>query len=294
MIQLETKNGKIVPEIGLGTFGITAESVRDAVQIGYRLIDTSDDYANEDMIGQQLQRLYKEGEVKREDLFLQTKISDNASFWNDPLNGVFFWSNSPFMHRHTVEEVIREKLRDSKRKLRTDYLDSVLIHFPYPDYYVEMWEILCKIKDEEHIRYIGVSNFNERHFNALSMNCEVPSINQTYFSPIGSRQALCDYCNNRGIKLMTYSPLKDYSYGYLEHPIIKYMIEKYGRTGAQIVLRWNLERGSIPCPKSNSKRRLQENFDVLKFKMDMNDIEKISSLNYNYQFLPESKNCPGI
>ncbi len=294
MIELKTKNGNNIPEVGLGTFGLTANAVRDAIEVGYRLIDTSDDYGNEVMIGLQLENLYKKGIVKREDLFIQTKVSDDASFWDDPLNGVNFWKNSPFMQRHTVEEVMREKIQTSKRRLKTDYLDSVLLHFPYPDYFIEMWDVLCKIKDDENIHYIGVSNFSERHFEALSSGSACPSINQTYFSPIGSRQGICDYCNEHNIKLMTYSPLKDVNAGRLNYPIIKDLCSKYGKNPSQVVLRWNIDRGSIPCPKSNHKDRLKSNLEALDFELTNDEINAISSLNYDYQYLPESKYCPGI
>lgn len=291
---LITKNGTIVKAVGLGTFGINSNALRDAVNMGYCLIDTSDDYGNEEMIGQQLEVLFKSGIIKREDLFIQTKVSDDASFWDDPLNGVYFWKNSPFMQRHTVEEVMREKIQTSKRRLKTDYLDSVLLHFPYPDYFVEMWDVLCKIKDDENIRYIGVSNFSERHFKALSPSSACPSINQTYFSPIGSRQEVCDYCNENGIQLMTYSPLKDLGYGRLDYPVISELSLKYKKSASQIVLRWNVERGSIPCPKSNNVSRLKSNLDIFDFELTSDEVKLISSLNYDYQFLPESKYCPGI
>lgn len=294
MIKLETKNGTVVPEVGLGTFGLTAEAFSKAIEVGYRLIDTSDDYRNEMMIGQQLESLYKKSIISREDLFIQTKVSDDASFCDDPLNGVFFWKNSPLMQRHSVEEVMREKIQTSKRRLKTDYLDSVLLHFPYPDYFVEMWDVLCRIKEEEHIRYIGVSNFSERHFKALSKKCEKPSINQTYFSPIGCRQGISDYCNMNEILMMTYSPLMDYHRKMINYPIITDCAGKYGKSPSQIILRWNIERGSIPCPKSNNSIRLRSNFDILDFKLEQQEVIAISNLNYNYQYLPESKYCPGI
>lgn len=294
MIQLTAQNGALVPAVGLGTFNVSPAAVRSAIEIGYRLIDTSDDYANEAMIGEELENIYKCGIISREDLFLQTKVSDDASFWDDPLNGVYFWKNSPFMQRHTVEEVMREKIHNSKKRLQTDYLDSVLLHFPYPDYFVEMWDVLCRIKKEENIRYIGVSNFSQRHFEALSKEAEKPSINQTYFSPIGSRQDVCDYCNDNGILMMTYSPLMDYQRKRLNYPIVDECAKKYNKTPSQIILRWNIDRGSIPCPKSNHKMRLKNNFEVLDFMLTSEEVNKISDLNYDYQYLPESKYCPGI
>mgnify|MGYP002624776199 CR=1 FL=1 len=294
MVKLVPVKGEKVPEIGLGTYLITPDAFSEAIKIGYRIIDTSDDYDNETMIGDQLTKLYNENIVSREDLFIQTKISDNQSSWANPLCGVYFWNNSPFMQRHAVEEVMKEKIHNSKKRLRTDYLDSVLLHFPYPDYFIEMWDVLCKIKNEENIRYIGVSNFSERHISSLSKNSSKPQINQTYFSPIGNRQSLCDYCNNEDIKLMTYSPLQDLHSGRLNMSIINSLANKYGKDPSQIVLRWNIERGSIPCPKSNHPARLLSNFESIYFNMDNDDMNLISSQNYDYQYIPESKYCPGI
>lgn len=292
---LTTQNGNIVPSIGLGTAGLKENSFDEAIKEGYRLIDTSDDYANESFIGSHLQNIYKHGHVLREDLFLQTKISDNASVLNEPLTGVYFWKSSPFMSRHSVEEVIREKIQLSKRRLVTDYLDSVLLHFPYPDFFVEIWDVLSRIKNEENIRYIGVSNFSVRHFETLKKNgLPVPEINQTYFSPIGTRQEICDYCNKYKIVLMTYSPLMDYHSKRLEYPVFNDLEKKYNKTKSQIILRWNIERGSIPCPKSNHRDRLRENLGALDFELSKEDVERLSSLNIDYQYLPESKYCPGI
>lgn len=294
MIELTTKSGALVPPVGLGTVRLNPDAVRTAVEIGYKLIDTSDDYGNEAMIGNQLQRLYDANKVKRENMFLQTKVSDDQTFWDEPLLGVNFWANSPFMQRHSVEEVMREKIRTSKRRLHTDYLDSVLLHFPYPDYFVEMWDVLCRIKDEENIRYIGVSNFSERHFVKLSKNSMVPQINQTYFSPIGTRQSVCDYCNDHNILLMTYSPLMDFHAHRINSPVLNELADKYGKDPAQIILRWNIERGSIPCPKSNHKERLASNLEAANFELSQDDVNRISSMNYNFQFIPESRYCPGI
>ena len=218
MIKLKTVKGEIIPAVGLGTYpfqgGDMANVVKKALEIGYRLIDTSDDYRGESGIGLAIDGLSEIG-LKREDIFLQTKITDDDSYDDEPLSGLFFNKNSRFMKRHTVEDVVREKVDNSLYEMHTDYLDSLLIHQPYPDYYEEIWEVLIKLKKEGKVRYIGVSNFYERHLEKLKYCDIIPEINQIYMSPIGIKTKDVDYCNKEGIQLMTYSPLIDIKAGRL-------------------------------------------------------------------------------
>lgn len=146
-MELKTKNGTIVPPIGLGTFPLQGEQLADiiceAYKIGYRLIDTSDDYRGETGVGLAVERLNEEG-VSRESLFLQTKISTDNAHSDEPLRGVYFNKNNDFMQRHSVEDVVREKVEISLREMKTDYVDSLLIHYPFYCYYEEIWEVFCK------------------------------------------------------------------------------------------------------------------------------------------------------
>jgi diketogulonate reductase-like aldo/keto reductase len=299
MKKLTTKNGKSIPPIGLGTFPfegrVMANVVKSAVELGYRLIDTADDYRGESGIGLAIKEMQAEGDYKRGDLFIQTKISDNNAHVDEPLSGVFFNPKSKFMQRHTVEEIVREKVETSLSELGTNYLDSLLIHYPFPEYFVDIWKVMIELKKEGLVRYIGVSNFHERHIEMLIKETkEAPEINECYASPIGIKKRLIEYCDSCNCLFMTYSPLMDLASGRITEEPLTSMMAKYKKSAAQIILRWNIERGCMPLPKTQTPKRLKENFDVLDFSMDEKEVAYISSLNIDYQYLVESKICPGI
>ena len=123
-----------------------ADIIKKAVNIGYRIFDTADDYRGEGGIGIAMSELQKEG-ICREELFIQTKISDNNAHDDEPLKGIYFNPNSQFMKRHSVEELVREKIATSLRELRTSYIDSLLIHYPFPEYMVEIWKVMIKLQN---------------------------------------------------------------------------------------------------------------------------------------------------
>ena len=197
MIQLTNKIGETIPQVGLGTFPfegrVMADMVKAAINVGYRLFDTADDYRGEPGIGLAVKELSAEG-FNREQLFLQTKISDNNAHENEPLKGIYFNPTSRFMQRHTVDEIVREKVANSLRDMKTDYIDSLLIHYPFPDYIIDIWKTMINLKEEGVVRYIGVSNFHERHIDKLIAETGVtPDINEVYVSPIGIKQCLVEY-----------------------------------------------------------------------------------------------------
>ncbi len=298
MIQLRSKSGNAIPAIGLGTFPfegrVMADMVKDAVKVGYRLFDTADDYRGESGIGIAVSELCADG-FRREDLFLQTKISDNNAHEDEPLKGIYFNPNSKFMHRHSVDEIVREKVANSLSEMRTTYIDSLLIHYPFPDYLVDIWKTMVRLKDGGIVRYIGVSNFHERHIERLIKETGVvPDINEIYISPIGIKKEVVDYCDTHNILPMSYSPLMDIQLGKLTEDSLKPIMQKYSKTLAQIILRWNIERGCVPLPKTKNPNRLQENFDVFDFSLTADEVGLISSLNYDNQCLVESKICPGL
>lgn len=299
MKELTNKAGLTIPAIGLGTFPfrdrVMADMAKAAVKVGYRLFDTADDYFGESGIGIAIKELESEGLARREDLFIQTKISDNNACANEPLKGIFFNPNSKFMKCHSAEEVVREKVSISLNELQTDYIDSLLIHYPFPEYYVDVWKAMIKLKEEGIIRYIGVSNFHERHIETLIKETGVcPEINECYASPIATKQTLVDYCNQHDCLFVTYSPLMDITAGRIATEKLQPIMEKYGKSLAQVMLRWNIERGCLPLPKTKSPKRLAENFSVFDFSLTPDEVSLISSLNMNYQYLVESKICPGI
>ena len=297
-MKLTNKKGVEIPMIGLGTFPfqgrVMADMVFNASKIGYRLFDTADDYRGEFGIGLAVSELGSLG-LTREDLFLQTKISDNNAHADEPLIGVYFNEKSMFMKRHTAAEVVREKVSISLREMRTNYIDSLLIHYPYPAYYIDIWKEIIKLKEEGIVRYIGVSNFHERHIENLIHETGVcPEINEVYVSPIGTKQGIIDYCNEHNCLIMTYSPLMDLASDRIPLEPLKTIATKYSKSIAQIILRWNVERGCLPLPKSKKTNRLVENFQIWDFEITKEEVEEISALNKDYQYIVESKTCPGI
>lgn len=297
-MKLTNKKGVEIPMIGLGTFPfqgrVMADMVFNASKIGYRLFDTADDYRGEFGIGLAVSELGSLG-LTREDLFLQTKISDNNAHADEPLIGVYFNEKSMFMKRHTAAEVVREKVSISLREMRTNYIDSLLIHYPYPAYYIDIWKEMIKLKEEGIVRYIGVSNFHERHIENLIHETGVcPEINEVYVSPIGTKQGIIDYCKEHNCLIMTYSPLMDLASDRIPLEPLKTIATKYSKSIAQIMLRWNVERGCLPLPKSKKTNRLVENFQIWDFEITKEEVEEISALNKDYQYIVESKTCPGI
>lgn len=299
MKKLYTANGSEIPFIGLGTFPFQgremADMVKKAVKIGYRLFDTADDYRGETGIGLAINELIKEGVCKREDLFLQTKISDNNAHADEPLIGIYFNSNHLFMSKHTVKEIVREKVSISLRSMQTSYLDALLIHYPYPDYFVDIWREMILLKQEGLVRHIGVSNFHVRHLERLLHETGVfPEINEIYISPISVKERAIDYCIQHDCVPMTYSPLMDMHSNRISRNVFNSIMTKYHKSLAQIILRWNMERGCLPLPKTKNEMRLWENFSVFDFCLTPEEVDRISTLNRDFQYLVESKICPGL
>jgi len=297
-VSLQTKDGHEVPVIGLGTFPFQGEVMAEvacaAFECGYRLFDTADDYRGESGIGLALSRLAKVG-IGREQIFLQTKISDDSAHSDDPFSGVYFNANSDFMRHHSVGEIVREKVARSLRMMGTDYLDSVLIHYPYPGYYCDIWKELVSLKREGMIRYIGVSNFRVRHMDNLIRETGVsPDINELYLSPLSIKEGEVRFCLEHSCVSMAYSPLMDLAAGRLSDTVLQGIAEAHGKSVAQIVLRWNIERGCFALPKTKSTERLRENFKVFDFSLSDKEVASISSLNQNYQYCVESRICPGV
>lgn len=295
MEKLKTASGKPLSFVGLGTFPLQGESiavnVEQAFELGYNVIDTADDYRGETGIGIAVTR----GKFKREDIFLQTKISNDTAYADEPLAGKYFNNYSRIMKRHSVDEIVREKVHTSLREMKTDYLDSLLIHYPYPGFFIEIWRTMISLQKEGKVRYIGCSNFHIRHIDQMINETGVtPSVNEIYISPIGTKQEDVDYSIEKGIQLMTYSPLIDIRLRRIPEEKFAPYMQKYGKSLAQIILRWNIDRGCIPLSKSKNRSRLAENINVLDFKLTSDEIRRISMLNWNNQSLPESKICPGI
>ena len=310
MVLSKTKilsNGVYIPSIGLGTYPMIGNELTSAVvsayQSGYRLIDTADNYYNEADLGQSLLKLYALG-GKREELFLVTKISDElykpGSLGGGYNKGKFFWKSSPVMQSSTaVHDVIYKKLEESLSNLQTDYIDLWLMHWPYPDYFEEIWYEMEQIYKAGKVKSIGVCNCRERHLEKLRKSCAIfPMVNQIETSPLNTKNDLVSYCQEKGVLIMVYSPLMslrigdNFRGGYSS--FLNKIAHTHHKTISQILLRFDVQRGLIPIPKSSSLARIQENIDIFDFELTDSEMTQIIDMNVNMQTLPESKSCPGL
>ncbi|MDR2465643.1 MAG: aldo/keto reductase [Streptococcaceae bacterium] len=258
-------NGVEIPVVGFGTWQapdgeIAEQSVVDALDAGYRHIDTAAIYKNEESVG----RAIKRSGIPREELFITTKL------WNDA---------------HGYEEA-KLALETSLAKLDLDYVDLYLIHWPNPvkirdrwqDANAEAWRAMEEALESGRVRAIGVSNFHPHHLDALLETAKIkPMVNQILVNPSDEQEEVVAYNTEHGILTEAYSPLGTGKIFEVEE--LKEIAEKVGKTVAQVVLRWSLQKGILPLPKSVHTERIAENFDLFDFELDDEDMEFISSLN---------------
>jgi methylglyoxal/glyoxal reductase len=250
-------NGVKMPWMGLGVFKVTdgeevIESVKAAIRNGYISIDTASFYKNEEGVGQAI----RESGVPREDLFITTKL------WN---------SDQGY-------ESTLKAFETSLDKLGLDYLDLYLIHWPGKDKYKETWKAFEELYKQGRVRAIGVCNFQVHHLEDLIASAEIkPMVNQVEFHPHLTQKELLAYCKSEGIQLEAWSPLKQGKL--LNHPVLEDIAQKYNKSVAQVILRWDLQHGVVTIPKSVKEQRIIDNANVFDFELSAEDMEKIDGLN---------------
>lgn len=305
-MNITLNNGVEMPHIGLGTYPLFGENltqvVTSAYDCGYRLIDTADNYYNEEDLGNALTSLYKKKGNVRKELFLVTKISDELYKQGDCTpgmnKGIYFWKNSPFMQSSSAcHNVIQKKIRNSLQYLKTDYIDLLLMHRPYPDFFEEIWYEMEILYKAGLVRAIGVCNCYERHLDKLTKSSStIPVVNQIEVSPLNTKQDVINYYNDKGVKTMVYSPLQSLKFSnqkkYQQH--LCDLAQKHSKNVGQILLRFNIQRGLIPIPKSTNISRLASNIDIFDFSLSNQEMRELMAFNIDYQYLPESKGCPGF
>lgn len=251
-------DGNKIPVLGLGVFKVdnetTKEVVADAIKTGIRLIDTAKAYGNEEGVGEGI-RL---SGINREELFVTTKV------WN-----------SDHGHDHTIAAV-----KESLKKLGLSYLNLVLIHWPVPseDNYVDTWKGLETLQREGLVRSIGVSNFHVPHLEKLLREATVvPALNQIEIHPFLTQNEILAFCKKHGIAVQAWSPLAKGEA--LTDPTINVIADAHGKTPAQVVLRWNYQRGVLTIPKSVKAERTRANADIFDFTLSEEEMERISALD---------------
>lgn len=250
-------NGVKMPILGYGVYQVTKDEckrcVLDALKAGYRSIDTAQSYFNEEEVGEAI----RESGIPREEIFLTTKV------WIE----------------HYGEEAARASVLESMRKLQTDYLDLVLLHQPFGDAY-GAWRALEALYEEGKIRAIGISNFYvDRMVEFANFNRIRPMITQMETHIYNQQNQLKEYADKYGIQLEAWAPFGEGRGGTFEDEVIRSIGEKYGKTTAQVMLRWHIQRGVVAIPKSTHYERMTENFDVFDFELSSEDMDAIAVLD---------------
>lgn len=251
-----------IPEIGLGVYKMEAgkemnDAVKYAYQSGYRLYDTAQMYKNEQALGDAL----KENKIPREDIFLISKVNNCNQGYEKTISS----------------------FKESLQKLQTEYLDALLVHWPGQDKarMLDTWKAMEHLYKKDKVKSIGVCNFEISQLTYLLEHCEIkPMIDQVEHTPLMHDEKLISFCKENDIQIMAWGPLLR---GNLENKKMEEIAEKYNKTTAQLLLRWNIQQGIIPIPKSKNEQRLQQNIDVFDFEITKEDMEELNHMNENHR-----------
>jgi diketogulonate reductase-like aldo/keto reductase len=258
---LQLRTGLEMPILGLGTWQLTddtAGTVEKALALGYRMIDTSGDYGTQPGVGEGIRR----SGLDRDEIFLVTKVEENEDAYES-----------------TVGDL---------RELGLDYADLMLIHRPPPrGAGTDLWEGLLRAKKDGLTREVGVSNYSIRQIDELvAATGEVPVVNQIEWTPFGWSAEMLEYCRNAEIVIQAYSPLTRVER--LDDDRLTGIAGEYGKTPAQVLIRWNLQLGTVPLPKANRQNHLEENLDVFDFELSNAHMEQLNELNEQWSSLGRS------
>lgn len=253
-------NGIKMPMVGFGVFQIhdaktTQTVVEEAIKTGYRLIDTAQVYGNEEAVGKAI----KASGVPREELFITTKL----------------WI-SDFSY-----EAAKDAFNESLRKLDLDYVDLYLLHQPFGDIF-GAWRALEELYKEGKIKAIGVSNFKpDQLANLAAFNEVTPAVNQIELHVFNQKEDEQAYMLSKGVQTESWGAFAEGQFDVFNNPVLKEIAEKYSKTTAQVMLRWQLQRGIVSLSKSANPERVRQNFDIFDFELSAEDMDKIATLNTN-------------
>ena len=258
-------NGVKMPRLGFGVFqvpdgNVAEKAVYDAICSGYRLIDTAAAYQNEESVGRAVSRAVSEGLVKREELFITTKL----------------WVQD-YGYENT-----KKAFEKSVKALGLEYLDLYLFHQPFGDYY-SSYRAMVDLYKEGKIRAVGVSNMYPDRLCDLCENFEVlPAVNQVELHPFFQQEKALETMKNYGVVPEAWGPFAEGKHGIFTNPVLAEIAAKHGKTVGQVVLRWNIQRGVVVIPKSVHKNRMEENIAVWDFTLNGDDMKKIAALDIGH------------
>ncbi|MGE6833303.1 aldo/keto reductase [Priestia megaterium] len=265
-------NGVKMPGFGLGVFKVEegpelVNAIKVAIKHGYRSIDTAAIYGNEEGVGQGIREGLKEAGISRENVFVTSKV------WNADLG-----------YDATIAAY-----ETSLKKLRLDYLDLYLIHWPVEGKYKEAWRALETLYKEGKVKAIGVSNFQAHHLKDLMEDAEInPVINQVEYHPRLTQKELQAFCEKHHIQLEAWSPLMQGEL--LDNEVLTEIANKHNKSVAQVILRWDVQNGIITIPKSTKEHRIVENASIFDFELTKEEMERIDELNQNHRVGPDPDN----
>ena len=258
--------GAKMPIEGFGVFqvpdaAVCEQAVYDAIKTGYRLIDTAQAYMNEEAVGKAVNRAIADGLVSREELFVTTKL---------------------WVSNMKTEDGAYASLKESLAKLDMEYIDLILIHQPMGDYFAG-YRALEKAYKEGWVKAIGVSNFYPAILANFCENVEImPAVNQVELHPFFTQDSAITLMKEYGIAPQAWGPLAEGKHGIFTHPVLTEIGAKYGKTAAQIALKWNAQRGVSILPKSVHVERMEQNFDIWDFTLSDEDMQKIAVLDLGH------------
>ena len=272
MKEVRLNNGVMMPAIGFGVFQVsekeTERVVSDALEVGYRMIDTAASYFNEQQVGNAI----RQSGLRREDLFITTKL---------------------WVQDHEYDDTLRA-FDTSMKKLGLDYLDLYLIHKPYGNYYAA-WRAMERLYKEGRIRAIGVTSFSSERLQDLFLHNEVkPAVNQLETHPFFQQQAANTFLQQEGIQHEAWAPFAEGQNDIFNHPVLKAIADKYGKTVGTVILRWLNQRNIVIIPKSVRKERMIENFNILDFTLSNEEMAAIATLDTGKSPIYDDMDLPTV
>lgn len=278
MQNVKFHNGVELPPLIMSTnwmdYSTMKEVVTAGLKIGFRAFDTARDYGNEDIVGRVMKECLAKQGLKREDIFITTKIGNSQQ----------------------RSANISKQIEISLKNLQTDYVDCWLMHWPYPEYYIDTYHKMEKVYQEGKVRAIGMANYHVRHFQKLwEAGFDIaPHCVQFEHHPMRTADDIQTFCHEHNIAIQAYSPLCRMIDPIKNSPILKAIADRTGKSIGQVILRWHYQHQSVPCFKSLKPKRLAENFAIWDFELTDEDMAAINSMDCDYKYHLESASCPGF